>query len=834
MRRKVAILVCIAIAAVVTTGAAARSSSTFRPRIGHAFGLAPVVGETSGPGALVPVTYHGGGVMNDGVTVHLIFWAPAGYAFSGSPGGGAPGYEALLEQYFADVAADSGPASASNCATPSGECNVFSTLTQFGSEDGSGAVTPGDYSISFSGGADVINDTDAYPTQQCTSPQDTKACILDSQMQEEIDHEASIHGNGRGLTNLWYVFTPPDVDECISPGVCETNDYGGYHSVSDINGHGPTIYAYTGDPIVESQSVLTPGSDPEGNPDAEVTVDIAAHETNEAMTDPEGVGWMDPNGYEVADKCEDGSQLGTPLGYAPDGSPYNQVINGHEYLTQEIWSNDGDQGNPAQNCVQGTTATDTGSPLPQVNLTQFSRTVTGNLGTETAGVGVTVTLRRGHSATRVAQASGTTSGTGAWSVTLKHPVGDDRDEIDVRYSGEGAPTPNRQVILTGNGDDPVDEAGWTGWTWLDEGFALTNHDASIGSGPSLSIGPCFQTGVETYTIAGVAGEESPTDFCGTSSGVADTPLAAKVTRGQAVTYSTNDNRAFQPPDANVPNGPGGLVDMTVSVGEPDSVGAFDNGLFASTGFPTCTADLGAGQVSCSGLVPHAFYTLTDTLKGGAERAYVKADGTGVVATPFRAPRGYEIVLSNSASRTLTTLHVARLRVHIVGNGRRVASGTCSPFEYWGGPLTRPPTSAAAGEPTSVAGGSALTGRICPASGRAVGLPTSDMAQTDEFSGGETVTEVAKLTSTSPLDRETVYGSFTAVATTSGGDPALVSLRITKAGSGKRVASALLVNKPRGATIPALPPGDYTATWTVSDRNGDTRVVKTRFIEGSRG
>ena len=119
MPRRVVVLTCIAIAAVVTTGSAASSSSTFRPRIGDALGLAPVAGKAlaSGPGALVPVTYHGGGVMNQGVTVHLIFWAPAGYAFSGSPGGGAPGYEALLEQYFTDVAADSGPVSPSNCAS---------------------------------------------------------------------------------------------------------------------------------------------------------------------------------------------------------------------------------------------------------------------------------------------------------------------------------------------------------------------------------------------------------------------------------------------------------------------------------------------------------------------------------------------------------------------------------------------------------------------------------------------------------------------------------------------------------------------------------------------
>ena len=42
---------------------------------------------------------------------------------------------------------------------------------------------------------------------------------------------------------------------------------------------------------------------------------------------------MDPNGFEVADDCEN-PETGTPLGYALDGSPYNEVLNGHQYLIQ--------------------------------------------------------------------------------------------------------------------------------------------------------------------------------------------------------------------------------------------------------------------------------------------------------------------------------------------------------------------------------------------------------------------------------------------------------------------------------------------------------------------
>ena len=101
-----------------------------------------------------------------------------------------------------------------------------------------------------------------------------------------------------------------------------------------------TIYAVTIDPTIEARiSVRAPT--PRAIPDAEVVVDIAAHETNEAMSDPEGTGYMNPNGWEIGDMCEFGPQDGPPLGSATDGSPYNQVINGHQYLIQEMWSNAG-------------------------------------------------------------------------------------------------------------------------------------------------------------------------------------------------------------------------------------------------------------------------------------------------------------------------------------------------------------------------------------------------------------------------------------------------------------------------------------------------------------
>ncbi len=121
------------------------------------------------------------------------------------------------------------------------------------------------------------------------------------------------------------------------------------------------MYAAIPDPQIEFTP--PPGSDPEGNAEAEATIDTVAHETLEAMTDPDGTVWMDPNGLETADKCENGPQLGTALGCAVTTWPASsQVIDGHQYLIQDIWSN------TRSGCVQSSTAVASIPALHTVSL----------------------------------------------------------------------------------------------------------------------------------------------------------------------------------------------------------------------------------------------------------------------------------------------------------------------------------------------------------------------------------------------------------------------------------------------------------------------------------
>ncbi len=831
-------LLGLAAAALLALCAGPAEGATFHPRIAGALGLVPpvnrqgqLVAHDIATGAQTPVLYHGGPAMSDGVTVHTIFWNPPDHPFQGSPGSGIPTYTGLIQQFFSDVAADTGsPGTCTNA-----DCNVFTIERQYGSGTQVGQIVPGSYSISYNPAADSVNDTDPYPSKadQCASPAGTAVCLTDAQIQTEIDNVIqSTPGTPRGLNNLWFVFLPPGVDECILPASCGTNAFAAYHSVSDVNGHGMTVYAVTIDPIIEAP--VPPGADPQGYPDAETAIDAAGHEANEAITDPEGDGWMDPNGNEVADKCEAGPQRGTPLGFAPDGSPYNQVINGHEYLLQEGWANS-DEG-----CVQSSSNTASQLPLPQVDLRQFNPVITGNVN-RPGGGGIQVSvsiLRQGVSGypVTVARASTVTAGDGSWRVSLgRHAPGDDRDEIDVDYSGAVAPTPNHQVILTGNGGNPFTEAGWMGWTAMDEGSLATNG----ASGSSLSLAPCFQVGTLGFSFDGTFAAASPNALCNTQTDVA-TASTPHIGRGDTLTWTSNDNRAFDAPAAPTPNLFGGLVTLTAPVGEAGSVAAFPGALITFTpgGFPSCTADLELQEVACTGLVPNEHYTLLDR----RERSPAIADSAGLIVAVLRIHRRDAISLSNG-SRSLTTLHVANLKVRILGQETTLAGGSCQAGEYFGTPLITPPTTTAAGLPTDptnpTTGGVALTGQVCPDSGHAAGLPSSNIAQTDDRSGGVTETEVPTIQDTSPIQGETMYGHFTALADSglalSIGDVlptdvlTRISLTIYTAG-GAKVLTLRNVDTRRGSLVPALVPGRYQALWTLTDFNGDTRLMATRFIE----
>jgi hypothetical protein len=786
----------------MTPSALARTR--FRPRIGHAFGLIPAHGHQADPaaGAInIPVVYHGGAVMHD-VHIHTIFWAAPGFKFDGPPSPGGFSYRGLIERFLVDVAHDSGSTG-----------NVFSVLGQY--PDGSG---PGSYRVSYTPSTDSIGDGNPYPAggSQCASPGGVAACVTDVQLQREIDRNIQAHDPGSSeLHDVWFVFLPPDVDTCISLGACATNAYAGYHSLLNV-GHGPVIYSVIPDPLIE----FTPpqGADPQGNPEAETTLDTVAHEAVEAATNPVGVGWMDPNGFEVGDKCETGPQAGTPLGFAGNGSPYNQRIAGHEYLLQTMWSN-ADSG-----CEQRSSSTSSALPLPVVSLAQWSPVVTGTSSIARKGVQVLVVVARAG----VVVAGGVTStrADGSWRLALHSlgtygpaGVGDDREEVLVHYGSQG---PRPELIQTGNGGDPFQQSGWTGWFDLDHGAAVRSR--------SVLLGPCSQTGVLTLSVAGPP-LASPLDLCGSdNTATVPTPRLGPASR---LRLSSSDNRAST---AAAPNG--ALVKLSVALGEPGGVDRLGNAQvpFTTSGQPSCTADLRLQSATCTGLVPHARYTLTRSRGRASVRSRARRGGSARFA-PFRRHSGIRggdtLTLRNSAGRALTRLHVAHLRVRLDGSSTVIAGGRCEPGEFYGTAVSGPPLGPAIG-----AQGVAGTGTICPLNARAAGLQTANILQTDDRSGGQTRTEVPAIIGTAPVQNATLYGSFVALAqaglpgphSTTIGVQAPITVSIVRVGSTHVVFHAGNVGTASGATVSGLDRGTYTATWVLRDANGDTRTIHTRFIQ----
>jgi hypothetical protein len=128
-------------------------------------------------------------------------------------------------------------------------------------------------------------------------------------------------------------------------------------------------------------------------------------------------------------------------------------------------------------------------------------------------------------------------------------------------------------------------------------------------------------------------------------------------------------------------------------------------------------------------------------------------------------------------------------------------------------------------------GSLGGGAICPPSGRAQGLPAFGIQQTDDRSGGTTRTAVPQLANFSPSDGAELFGSFFVLAKL-GRHSAGSTVAVKIARSGHQVFSAAKLNRRSGANVPALPRGVYSVTWTVRNRNGDTRTVRSRLIEAA--
>ena len=310
---------------------------------GHTYGVffkpgAPAISGGHAKGeAQVPLTYGGLPVM-----LHSKFYA----IYWGASGSFPAGYESTINQYLSDLHLDSGKLT-----------NDYSVSTQYCQGVAINASTcpaGSTFITSTNTVATPIVDTHAYPTTQTEGCQgDASTCIADSQIQTEI--KALIAAGGletdpaSAPVAQYLMFLPPNVDSCMAVGVCTFSASGfcGYHGeITGANG-ASNIAIFSNDPY---EPGCDSGNVPAGaaNADADGALDTLIHELNESSTDPiGGNGWTDASGFEIGDKCENGPiNNGLPLGGSATAAPptlYNQLIHGHQYYTQTMWSNVAEQ-----------------------------------------------------------------------------------------------------------------------------------------------------------------------------------------------------------------------------------------------------------------------------------------------------------------------------------------------------------------------------------------------------------------------------------------------------------------------------------------------------------
>lgn len=406
---------------------------------------------------------------------------------------------------------------------------------------------------------------------------------------------------------------------------------------------------------------------------------------------------------------------------------------------------------------------------PSVHVTQFSSTVSGNIGTATPGVSVAVSLVRADGfplvQTTVASASTTTNASGAWTVALPgHAPADPRDEIDVTYSGAGAPS---------NGDYP--EVGDA----IGNGVALDPTQLSV-LDPALDAGQQYASVSVTQNAGTSAATYSPGDETWTLAGSFADADAIDVMVTQTVSGA----------------------DLSVTI--PAPLTGYSSGF---GGLPACSADLVTKQVDCANLNEGAYAlvqrrggTLIET--GPITVCALCGDGSTTLAS-IQAADKLELHLGTAAGRLLSTLNVGTLRVDQVDFA---SSGDCQPGNWLG------------------------SGDLCSLAGAISGLGVTSV--NDDFSAGSTRVSLPSLEYTAPQEGESMFGSFTAYADVSlNGLPVAYPATLSVAPRGGGASSPFgNANQATGTAVAGLSPGRYVAAWAITDPHGDTTVVHSSFVQ----
>ncbi len=284
----------------------------------HQISLFPRRQASSGIGAAATTSnlmYHGGATMHTSVTF-AIFWQPRGASYE--PGGNDTSYEKLTTRFLGDLASSS----------------YYNILNQYPDHSNG---TPLDKSTF---GGSYLDNTTRYPSSGTQSNP-----LHDSDIQAEVTRAIGATGWVPNSTTLFFVFTGYGIESCSDNlnryctfSTPYSYGYCAYHShflqgsqnitfanMPDFGGpSGRCNYPFPND-------TFAPNRDQYADPE----INLVSHELFESVNDPYGDGWYGVGGLsdEIGDKCA------WNFGSSNSVSQPNLVLDNHNYLVQEEWSN---------------------------------------------------------------------------------------------------------------------------------------------------------------------------------------------------------------------------------------------------------------------------------------------------------------------------------------------------------------------------------------------------------------------------------------------------------------------------------------------------------------
>lgn len=457
------------------------------------------------------------------------------------------------------------------------------------------------------------------------------------------------------------------------------------------------------------------------------------------------------------------------------------------------------------------------TPLASVTLTQYSTTVTGNIGENVAGVSVSLSgalpASYGNSPTYVTVASGstTTSASGDWSITLA--------PTNAAYGAEPAGQPEENYAITYSGGP--------------SGTTLPADVAGTLPTPPITYGASVNATGTTVQIP--AGCQVQGGSYGTAVIIDGTSYEAAYNGSEQCVYSPispltdSDTVQAETTQPTTVDSNGDLLVVT-AIADAGLVGG-------GSSQPACAADLVYDTVTCWGLNSASF---TVSLDGGTPIALaaLTSDASDAEAAVPGLAAGDTVALKEvGVTRTLSTLNVGTLRVDVNANLSPLAvTGTCQPGAELG---QNSSFHVAAG----VAAEYELAPSLCPASG----TTTSDnFFETDPLSGGQTYVNPPLLEDLVPgyaasmaAGEWLAFGAVSGTGTITQNAAAITSteLQIIPSGSttptltvpltvGQNSSMAFV----SGTLTSGLAAGVYTANFVLTDSHGDTVQLPDLFVQ----